>query len=71
MESNIKIMIQNLKVPCAYKLSQHSHFSKPFSCYSFQAFRFAKRLSTAIRGTEELRCWKSFGFIPPDGYRDS
>jgi hypothetical protein len=25
----------------------------PFSGYSFQAFRFAQRLSTAIRGTDE------------------
>ncbi len=34
-----------------------SFFFLTFSGYSFQASRFAQRLSTAIRGTEELRYW--------------
>jgi hypothetical protein len=39
-----------------------SFFFEPISGYSFQAFRCAQRLSTSIRGIEELFCTINFSF---------
>jgi len=79
---NLNNLLHQPILPLSYPLFPSHLFFKTFSGYPFQASRFAQRLSTAIRGTDELRCWNfvvrttlyllrnACCVIPPDSYRD-